>query len=66
MWNKDVFRQMVSERINHQQNDTIRNVKESTSGRRKMTPYVKLNLHEWMKSTDNGKYVDIFFLVFYT
>lgn len=60
------LRQTAAERTNCRQNDTTRSLKGNTSGRRKMIPYVNLNLHEWMKSVDNGNYMDMFFLMFYT
>lgn len=45
--------------------DTIRNVKGSPSGRRKVIPDGNMNLYKEMNRTGNGNYVSkyIFFLI---
>lgn len=46
-----------NKKINHQQTCTIRNVKGSPLGRRKILPHGNLDLQRGMKNTKNGKYV---------
>lgn len=54
MQKEDFFRPTKPERIDPQQTCTVRNVKESPLGRRKMIPDKILPLHEGMENSGNG------------
>lgn len=45
-WNKGSFRDTKAEAINHQHIHTLRNIKGSPSGKRKITPDWNMDLHK--------------------
>lgn len=57
MQRQNFFRETKAERIYSQQTYTIRNIKRSSSDRRKIMPNGNLDPHKGMKNARNGKYM---------